>query len=170
MRSKDILKGALSQYNGTMILVSHDREFLDGLCNKVYEFNEGRIREFPGGIFEFLQSRKLESLRQLEVKKDAGRIKAEQKQEIKQEQAHKKPTSQLSDKEAKQLQTQLRNCEVRVSELEAELNIAEEKLADPNLYSNQQESALLLKKYEQLKKELDEQMLKWEELSEKQEK
>jgi ATP-binding cassette subfamily F protein 3 len=166
MRSKDILKGALSQYNGTMILVSHDREFLDGLCNKVYEFNEGRIREFPGGIFEFLQSRKLESLRQLEVKKDAGRIKAEQKQE----QANKKPASQLSDKEAKQLQTQLRNCEVRVSELEAEIKIAEEKLADPNLYSNQQESAMLLKKYEQLKKELDEQMLKWEELLEKQEK
>jgi ATP-binding cassette subfamily F protein 3 len=170
MRSKDILKGALSQYNGTMILVSHDREFLDGLCNKVYEFNEGRIREFPGGIFEFLQSRKLESLRQLEVKKDAGRIKAEQKQEIKQEQANKKPANQLSDKEAKQLQTQLRNCEVRVSELEAEIKIAEEKLADPNLYSNQQESAMLLKKYEQLKKELDEQMLKWEELLEKQEK
>jgi ATP-binding cassette subfamily F protein 3 len=106
----------------------------------------------------------------LEVKKDAGRIKAEQKQEIKQEQANKKPANQLSDKEAKQLQTQLRNCEVRVSELEAEIKIAEEKLADPNLYSNQQESAMLLKKYEQLKKELDEQMLKWEELLEKQEK
>jgi ATP-binding cassette subfamily F protein 3 len=169
MRSKDILKGALNQYNGTMILVSHDREFLDGLCNKVFEFNEGRIREFPGGIFEFLQSRKLESLRQLEVKKDAGRIKAEQKQEIKQVQINKKPASQLSEKEVRQLQTQLRNCEVRVSELEVEIKSAEEKLADPDLYSNQQESAMVLKKYEQLKKELDEQMLKWEELLAKQE-
>jgi ATP-binding cassette subfamily F protein 3 len=135
----------------------------------VYEFNEGRIREFPGGIFEFLQSRKLESLRQLEVKKDAGRVKAELKQEAKQEQSNKKPTSQLSDKELKQLQTQLRNCEVRVSELEVEIKSAEEKLADPELYSNQQESAMVLKKYEQLKKELDEQMLKWEELLAKQE-
>ena len=66
IRSKDILKAALQQYNGTMILVSHDREFLDGLCNKVVEFKEGKIKEFPGGIFEFLQSRKLDTLKQLE--------------------------------------------------------------------------------------------------------
>ncbi len=165
MRSKDILKGALRQYNGTMILVSHDREFLDGLCNKVYEFNEGKIREFPGGIFEFLQSRKLENLKQLEVKKDITKAKAEVKQEQKAEAAANKQVQQRgSDKEIKQLQTQIRNCENRVGELEAELKVAEEKLADPELYANQQESATFLNKYELLKKELDEQMVKWEEL------
>lgn len=68
MRSKDILKEALRNYNGTMILVSHDREFLDGLCNKVYEFSNKRVREYPGGIFEFLQSRKFKNLKELEVK------------------------------------------------------------------------------------------------------
>jgi ATP-binding cassette subfamily F protein 3 len=170
MRSKDILKGALQQYNGTMILVSHDREFLDGLCNKVYEFNEGKIKEFPGGIFEFLQSRKLASLRQLEVKKDANKAKVEQKLEQKAEAASKLAQPKASDKEIKQLQTQLRNCEVRVSELENDIKNAEVKLADPSLYSNQQESAAFLNKYDSLKKELDEQMGKWEELLSKQEK
>lgn len=169
MRSKDILKNALAQYDGTMILVSHDREFLDGLCNKVFEFNEGRIREFPGGVFEFLQSRKLANLKQLEVKKDANKVKAEQKQEQKAESARQAAPNRGSDKEMKQLQTQLRNCEMKVEELETEIKKAEEKLADPELYSNQQEASVFLNKYEALKKELDAQMLKWEELLAKQE-
>jgi ATP-binding cassette subfamily F protein 3 len=69
----------------------------------------------------------------------------------------------------KQLQTQLRNCEMKVEELETEIKKAEKKLADPELYSNQQEASVFLNKYEALKKELDAQMLKWEELLAKQE-
>ena len=156
MRSKDILKEALKKYNGTMILVSHDREFLDGLCNKVYEFNKGLIREFPGGIFEFLQSRKLESLVELEtvqkqiVKPAAlpmpAKVNAEQ------------------DKIAKQHQTKVRNCEERIAELETKVKLAEEKLSDENIYNDQQKANLLLKEYEQLKGSLETEVLLWESL------
>ena len=65
MRTKDVLKQAIRDFNGTVIVVSHDREFLDGLVSKVYEFGGGRVREHLGGIYDFLESRKLESLREL---------------------------------------------------------------------------------------------------------
>jgi ATP-binding cassette subfamily F protein 3 len=156
MRSKDILKEALRKYDGTMILVSHDREFLDGLCNKVYEFNKGLVREFPGGIFEFLQSRKLESLTELEtvqkqiVKPAAlpmpAKVNAEQ------------------DKIAKQHQTKVRNCEERIAVLEAKVKLAEEKLSDENIYNDQQKANLLLKEYEQLKGSLETEVQLWESL------
>ena len=60
--SKEVLKQAIKDFNGTVILVSHDRDFLDGLVEKVYEFGEGKVRECPGGIYEFLEKKKLESL------------------------------------------------------------------------------------------------------------
>ena len=66
MRTKDVLKQAIRDFNGTVILVSHDREFLDGLVSKVYEFGGGQVREHLGGIYDFLESRKLDSLRELE--------------------------------------------------------------------------------------------------------
>ena len=66
MRSKDILKNALQKYNGTVIVVSHDREFLDGLVDKVYEFRDGRVKEHLGGIYDFLRDRQLESMRELD--------------------------------------------------------------------------------------------------------
>jgi ATP-binding cassette subfamily F protein 3 len=162
MRSKDILKEALRNYDGTMILVSHDREFLDGLCNKVYEFNQGLIREFPGGIFDFLQSRKLETLKQLEVKKEAPKA---EKNAV---QNHSKASSNApkpNDKEQKQLITKIRNAEERISELETRLKDAELKLANPELYSNQNEAAKWLKIHETIKLELDFEMKSWEELS-----
>jgi ATP-binding cassette subfamily F protein 3 len=145
-----------------MILVSHDREFLDGLCNKVYEFNQGLIREFPGGIFDFLQSRKLETLKQLEVKKEVPKA---EKNAV---QNHSKASSNApkpNDKEQKQLITKIRNAEERISELETRLKDAELKLANPELYSNQNEAAKWLKIHETIKLELDFEMKSWEELS-----
>jgi ATP-binding cassette subfamily F protein 3 len=112
MRSKDILKESLKQYDGTLILVSHDREFLDGLCNKVFEFKNGSVREFPGGIFDFLQSRKLETLKQLEQNKQASKNPdapvIEQKKQVNPE----------IEKQKKQLQTKIRNSEERIAQLE----------------------------------------------------
>ena len=72
MRTKDVLKQAIRDFNGTVIVVSHDREFLDGLVSKVYEFGGGRVREHLGGIYDFLESRKLESLRELEQRNPAA--------------------------------------------------------------------------------------------------
>ena len=74
MRTKDVLKQAIRDFNGTVIVVSHDREFLDGLVSKVYEFGGGRVREHLGGIYDFLESRKLESLRELEQRNPATAV------------------------------------------------------------------------------------------------
>lgn len=157
MRSKDILKSALKQYNGTMILVSHDREFLDGLCNKVVEFKEGLIKEFPGGIFEFLQSRKLESLKSLEQKK-ATIPQTAPKKEIPEEK------QQRPSRESKKLETRIRTCEDRIAYLEERLKENENKLADPGFYSDKEVAAKLLADYESGKTELGSQMKLWEEL------
>ena len=69
LRTKDVLKQALQDFDGTLIVVSHDRDFLDGLVTKVYEFGHGRVREHLGGIYDFLESKKLESLQELEKKR-----------------------------------------------------------------------------------------------------
>ena len=68
LRTKDVLKQALQDFDGTLIVVSHDRDFLDGLVSKVYEFGHGRVREHLCGIYEFLETKKLESLQELEKK------------------------------------------------------------------------------------------------------
>ena len=69
LKTKDVLKQALQDYDGTLILVSHDRDFLDGLATKVYEFGHQRVREHLCGVYEFLETKKLESLQELERKK-----------------------------------------------------------------------------------------------------
>ncbi len=161
MRSKDILKEALKQYNGTMVLVSHDREFLDGLCNKVVEFKDGLIKEFPGGIFEFLQSRKIESLKTLEQKAP--------KQEKKVENAQKPSINTSKSKEQKQIETRLRNCEDKIASLEKEVEKLESNLADPDVYADGEKAKKLLADYENKKEELSKYMKEWEELLMKQE-
>ncbi len=157
MRSKDILKSALNQYNGTMILVSHDREFLDGLCNKVVEFKEGKTKEFPGGIFEFLQSRKLESLRSLEQKKTVAPPPLLKKEVPEVKQAR-------PSKEVKKIETRIRTCEERIALLEEDLKEKENKLADPGFYADKDLASKLLAEYEAGKTELGSQMKLWEEL------
>lgn len=156
MRSKDILKEALRQYDGTMILVSHDREFLDGLCNKVFEFSGGKVKEFPGGIFEFLQSRKLESLKSLEVQAKSAPVK------VKEEAKPSRVINQQQEKERKQLETRIRNLEERISEAEASVSALEEKLADSEVYADRNASAALLAEHAQAKASLDALMADWE--------
>ena len=68
LKTKDVLYQALLDFDGTLIVVSHDRDFLDGLVSKVYEFGHGRVREHLGGIYEFLESKKMENLQELEKK------------------------------------------------------------------------------------------------------
>ena len=156
MRSKDILKESLKQYDGTLILVSHDREFLDGLCNKVFEFKNGSVREFPGGVFDFLQSRKLETLKQLEQNKQASKKPdapvIEQKKQVNPE----------IEKQKKQLQTKIRNSEERIAQLESELEVLEAALADPETYADAKKSSDLLARHATMKNELETAMQSWE--------
>ena len=156
MRSKDILKESLKQYDGTLILVSHDREFLDGLCNKVFEFKNGSVREFPGGIFDFLQSRKLETLKQLEQNKQASK-----KTEVPVIEQKKQVNPEI-EKQKKQLQTKIRNSEERIAQLESELEVLEAALADPETYADAKKSSDLLARHATMKNELETAMQSWE--------
>ena len=156
MRSKDILKESLKQYDGTLILVSHDREFLDGLCNKVFEFKNGSVREFPGGIFDFLQSRKLETLKQLEQNKQASK-----KTEVPVIEQKKQINPEI-EKQKKQLQTKIRNSEERIAQLESELEVLEAALADPETYADAKKSSDLLARHVTMKNELETAMQSWE--------
>jgi ATP-binding cassette subfamily F protein 3 len=118
MRSKDILKSALQKYDGTVIVVSHDREFLDGLVEKIYEFRDGGVKEYLGGIYYFLEKRKVESLQEIERK------------ETPQQTAPKENTAgKLSYEQKKEQEKLLRKLRKAVETIEAELASVEEQIA-----------------------------------------
>ena len=169
MRTKDVLKQAIRDFNGTVILVSHDREFLEGLVSKVYEFGGGQVREHLGGIYDFLESRKLDSLRELEQRATVS--KTEKDGNISKDSASsaKSEDSKLSYGEQKEFARRLRKAEKVVADIESEIaglekRIAEveEKLATPDGAAD----TSLYELHGQLKKQLDDVMWKWSEASE----
>lgn len=169
MRTKDVLKQAIRDFNGAVILVSHDREFLDGLVSKVYEFGGGQVREHLGGIYDFLESRKLDSLRELEQRATVS--KTEKDGNISKDSASpaKSEDSKLSYGEQKEFARRLRKAEKVVADIESEIaglekRIAEveEKLATPDGAAD----TSLYELHGQLKKQLDDVMWKWSEASE----
>ena len=169
MRTKDVLKQAIRDFNETVILVSHDREFLDGLVSKVYEFGGGQVREHLGGIYDFLESRKLDSLRELEQRATVS--KTEKDGNISKDSASsaKSEDSKLSYGEQKEFARRLRKAEKVVADIESEIaglekRIAEveEKLATPDGAAD----TSLYELHGQLKKQLDDVMWKWSEASE----
>ena len=173
MRTKDVLKQAIRDFNGTVIVVSHDREFLDGLVSKVYEFGGGRVREHLGGIYDFLESRKLESLRELEQRNPATAVTDKKVASPKAESAPAISTapegSKLSYEEQKELARRLRKAEKevadtekRVADLEAQIASLEEKLSTPEGAAD----TSLYEQHGQLKKQLDDAMWQWSEASE----
>lgn len=170
MRSKDILKEALRNYNGTMLLVSHDREFLDGLCTKVFEFSNQQIREYPGGIFDFLQSRRLENLKELEKAVAQARKSPNAKSDLQAESAAKKPNqpNREEEKKQKQLQNKIRQSEEKISQLELELKGLETQLADSEIVKNQLKYQELLGQFNQLQQALANEMSQWEQLMQNQ--
>ena len=112
MRTKDVLKKAIAEFEGTVIIVSHDREFLDGLVEKVYEFGGGRVREHLGGIYDFLEKKKIDSLRQLEVsQKTAAKSAPAEKSEGK-----------ISYEERKELARRIKKAERTVTTIEEEIS------------------------------------------------
>jgi len=159
MRSKDILKEALLEYDGTLIIVSHDREFLDGLTNKVFEFRNRKIKENTGGIYDFLRRKKIESLRELEVKRTG--IKTLQKKET----SNKKKYIRR-----KEYEKNLRKLERRVSKLEGEIDVLEKEIAEmdrviasPKEFANYNTGKGFFIEYEKLKKKLFLKLKEWEE-------
>ena len=152
MRSKDILKQALMSYDGTLIVVSHDRDFLDGLVTKVFEFRHNRIREHLGGIYDFLRNKKIASLREIE-RKDRAKVDAvkEDASSNKQKYLEKKEY----ERSLRKLRRKLEDSEKRIGEMEAELSEIYKKLMDN---PDPADSEALYLKHEELKKELEEEM------------
>ena len=169
MRTKDVLKQAIRDFNGTVILVSHDREFLDGLVSKVYEFGGGQVREHLGGIYDFLESRKLASLRELEQRATVS--KTEKDGNISKDSASpaQSEDSKLSYGEQKEFARRLRKAEKAVADIESEIAGLEKRIAEVEEKVATPDGAADTSLYElhgQLKKQLDDVMWKWSEASE----
>lgn len=150
IQSKEILKRALQNFDGTLILVSHDREFLDGLAKKVFEFRDGRVNEFLGGINEYLAERKAAGFREIE------------KVEIERVATPKEEKPQLSQEEIKE-QKRIKN---KISKVEEEIASFESKIAELEKKFESTHSDEDLKNYDAMKLQLEDKMQEWEELME----
>lgn len=156
MKTKDVLKQAIKDFDGTVIVVSHDREFLDGLVTKVYEFGNQRIREHLGGIYDFLQRKKMDSLRELEAKRPV---------QLGENAANKEVSDQkLSYEERKEQQRQIKRLERAIEGSEKKITRLEKEIAAVEIDLSTEAGAAdtaLYEKHDRLKKELDETMELW---------
>ena len=163
IRSKDILKQALKSYDGTLIIVSHDRDFLDGLVDKLYEFRDGKVKEHLGGVQEFLERRKLENLSELERHYKPETEKpvevVQKKEEAKQEYQAKKYVS----KEEKKIRNRISFLEKGIEQIESKMAEIESVLMNPGPDDDIME---LTRAYLENKRELDFKMEEWEKLNE----
>lgn len=164
MRSKDVLKEAIRDFDGTVIVVSHDRDFLDGLVTKVYEFGGGLVKEHLGGIYDFLQKKQIENLNELQkspslsesptgAKKpsaadasqaSSGRLSYEEQKEL--------------NKRLKKLERRVADCEAEIGQTEAAISILEAKMATPEGASDMS----LYEQHQKLKEQLDRAMEEWD--------
>ena len=161
MRSKDILKNAIMKYDGTVVVVSHDREFLDGMVEKVYEFRDGGVKEYLGGIYYFLEKRKLESLQEIE------RRDAPAKMPAKGDEPKPAVSGKLSYEQRKEQEKQLRKAKKVVETIEAELADIEKRIAeyDARFAAATEYNEADYKAYNELKTRYDHQMHEWEKAS-----
>ncbi|MCI6804171.1 MAG: ABC-F family ATP-binding cassette domain-containing protein [Prevotella sp.] len=166
MQSKDVLKEAIKAFDGTVILVSHDRDFLDGLVDKVYEFGGGKVREHLGGIYEYLRFHNAENITDALGSGTAPKQEEQEKKTVAND--HKDKDSALSYAERKEqqkkisrIQKQVKESEKRIEEMEAKLEELGKQLEQPENASDM----TLVNKYTELQSALDEEMQKWEELS-----
>ena len=156
MRTKDVLKEAIQAFDGTVILVSHDRDFLNGLVTKVYEFGDGLVREHLGGIYDFLQKKELQDLKSLEAAPTQSAANAD---------APRQAQGKLSYEEQKEQARQLRKVEKEVKEKEEAISRIEATLQDLELQMSTPggaTDAALISQYASLQKELEQTMADWE--------
>ena len=165
MRSKDVLKEAIRAFDGTVILVSHDRDFLDGIVSKVYEFGGGKVREHLCGIYEFLQKKQLDNLNQLQTTTPYGlstyQREPDEKVEIVSEGKINYQLQKEQNRKQRKLERQVAECEAKIEHLEQQIKEVEEKLStvegatDPTLYV----------RYQELKDQVAETEAAWEQYS-----
>ena len=162
MPSKDVLKEALQAFEGTVIVVSHDRDFLNGIVNKVYEFGEHRVREHLGGIYDFLQKKKLDSLQQLEIKNTPTTAVAKEATEPVASQGKMDYQKQKErERRIRQAEKKVKTYEAKIAELEQQLAEIEEQLSTAT-----SENLDIYYSHSKISRELEEVMAKWEEAGE----
>lgn len=167
MDTKDILKQAIKEFNGTVIVVSHDREFLDGLVEKVYEFGGGKVKECLGGIYEFLEKKKLESLKDLELPsvpdRRSGNNGPSPQSTVQQSAVKERRISYTEQRErekmVKRAQKKLKEAEENVAAIEAEIAEVEKRIADGEVGND------IFESHASLNKKLENAMSQWELLS-----
>jgi ATP-binding cassette subfamily F protein 3 len=163
MRSKDVLKSALLQYNGTLLIVSHDRDFLQGLTNRVFEFRRGVMKEYIGDIYDFLEQRRMQSLKELETAQRNVSVSNESDQ-VSQNKINWEKRKE-NEKEIRKVKNQIGKCESEIERLESEIKIKEGMLGNPDKYQKQIQDGSLYKEYEGVKISLEREMKRWEELN-----
>ena len=177
MASKDVLKEAIKAFDGTAIIVSHDREFLDGLVTKVYEFGGGRVREHLGGIYDFLRAKQISELSELQVAKSASSPSTASSPSMTSTTSRTSRTSEASSSsngaqsyaERKEQQKRVRKAEKAVEESERKISDMERRLKELDDLLMKPENASdmkLVTEYTSTKKALDEEVERWERLSE----
>jgi ATP-binding cassette subfamily F protein 3 len=162
MPSKDVLKEAIQAFDGTVIVVSHDRDFLNGIVSKVYEFGEHRVKEHLGGIYDFLHKKRLDSLQQLEIK-NTPTVSASEADTAESTASQGKLDYQKQkerERRIRQAEKKVKTCEAKISELEQRLADIENKLSTAT-----SEDVDIYYKHSQISRELDEVMTQWEEAS-----
>ena len=165
MRSKEVLKEALKSFDGTAIIVSHDREFLDGLVTKVYEFGNKKIREHLGGIYDFLQYKKIDNLSELEISTIKKQENSDQEKEISE--------NKLTYEARKELNRKIRKAEKEVEQTETEIEKLENEIVEMTKLLENQEKASdveFIQLYQKKQRELEQKMYEWEILTEELEK
>jgi ATP-binding cassette subfamily F protein 3 len=151
IKSKNVLKAALQKYQGTLLLVSHDRDFLQGMANIVYEFRDQKIREYLGDINFFLEQRNLENMREVE-KRDVKKV----------ESTVQNKTSYEDQKKQKSLQNRLSKIESQIRDLEAAI-VKDDRELESN-YDKHIENADFFTAYNKKKQDLEKLMEEWEEV------
>ncbi len=157
--TKDILKNALLQYDGTLVVISHDRDFLEGLTSRLYEFKNRKIKEYRGDVSEYLEKRKIERLNQLEHRETTN-------SKTKTVSANKISWEQKKEKERiiRKLENEAKKVEASIETLEQTISETEKKLSEPEKYGEEIKSGELYKVYDNLQNELEELFALWEKL------
>ncbi len=162
MRSKDVLKNALLQFNGTLIIVSHDRDFLQGLTNRVFEFRHGVMKEYIGDIYDFLEQRRLRNLDELannqKLTETTSREELASKNKLNWEKKKE------SDREIRKVKNSIVKSELEIERMEGGIKELESRLGKPEQYQKQIQDGSLYREYEALKESLIREMKRWEEL------
>lgn len=160
MRSKEILKNALNNFTGTVLVVSHDRDFLDGLVNCVYEFRNKKAKQYLGGIFDFLYRKKMESLKELEAQKGSAKTVSAKKEKNNQELSFEQRKE--INRNISRLEKKVESTELQIAEIEEKIKAMDKLLASPENI----EDHSVFDQYEQIKHKLEQVMYEWELLHE----